>query len=71
MACLSDYAYPGTTADAHVLVINYSNVDVDALEKFLQEKYGRGIDLVVYTGTVVGSHSGPGTLAIFFVGKER
>ncbi len=45
--------------------------DVDALEKFLQEKYGRGIDLVVYTGTVVGSHSGPGTLAIFFVGKER
>lgn len=45
--------------------------DVDALEKFLQEKYGRDIDLVVYTGTVVGSHSGPGTLAIFFVGKER
>ena len=35
VACLSDYAYPGTTADAHVLVINYSNVDVDALEKSL------------------------------------
>ena len=45
--------------------------DVETLEKFLQEKYGRGIDLVVYTGTVIGSHSGPGTLAIFFVGKER
>lgn len=45
--------------------------DVDTLEKFLQEKYGRGIDLVVYTGTVIGSHSGPGTLSIFFVGKER
>ncbi len=45
--------------------------DVEALEKFLHEKYGRGIDLVVYTGTVIGSHSGPGTLAIFFVGKER
>lgn len=32
VACLSDYTYPGTTAEAHVLVINYSNVDMDALE---------------------------------------
>lgn len=45
--------------------------DVATLEKFLQEKYGRGIDRTVYTGTVIGSHSGPGTLAIFFVGKNR
>lgn len=45
--------------------------DVETLNGFLQEKYGRGIDLTVYTGTVIGSHSGPGTLAIFFVGKER
>lgn len=47
------------------------DADVAALDKFIQEKYGRGIDLSVYTGTVIGSHSGPGTLAVFFVGKER
>lgn len=45
--------------------------DVDTLNGFLREKYGREINLAVNTGTVIGSHSGPGTLAIFFVGKER
>ena len=45
--------------------------DVKILEAFLQNKYGRGIDLICNVGTVIGAHSGPGTLAIFFEGKER
>ncbi len=45
--------------------------DVKTLDSLLKEKYGLSIDLHVYTGPVIGSHSGPGTLAIFFVGKER
>ena len=27
--------------------------------------------VINYVGPVIGSHSGPGTLAIFFMGKER
>lgn len=45
--------------------------DVEAVRGMLREKCGKELDLVVYTGTVIGSHSGPGTLAIFFLGKER
>ena len=37
----------------------------------IAEKYQLPIDLVVDVGPVIGSHSGPGTLALFFIGKER
>ena len=30
-----------------------------------------GVDIVSYVGPVIGAHSGPGTLALFFEGKER
>lgn len=45
--------------------------DVDALEAILKAKHGRGIDLTESVGTVIGAHSGPGTLALFFIGKSR
>ncbi len=45
--------------------------DVNMLNDIMLKKYGVGIDLVVNVGAVIGSHSGPGTLALFFLGKER
>ena len=27
--------------------------------------------VINYVGPVIGNHSGPGTLALFFVGKEK
>lgn len=45
--------------------------DIELLDKMLREKYGRGIDLSTNVGTVIGAHSGPGTIALFFLGKER
>ncbi len=45
--------------------------DVETLKKVLAEKYGAEVMLVTYTGTVIGAHSGPGTLALFFVGEHR
>ena len=45
--------------------------DVDTLNGILEAQYGNKIQLSVNTGTVIGSHSGPGTLAIFFIGKNR
>ena len=45
--------------------------DAKLLEKILQEKYGVKSAFIYYVGAVIGSHSGPGTIAFFFLGKER
>lgn len=45
--------------------------DVELLTKMLSERYGAKVELVADVGTVIGAHSGPGTLALFFLGKER
>lgn len=45
--------------------------DAEALAKILEEKYGAKVELITDVGTVIGAHSGPGTLALFFLGKER
>ncbi len=41
------------------------------LEKLLKEKLNVEVSIINYVGPVIGSHSGPGTLALFFFGKER
>ena len=45
--------------------------DAQLLEKILQEKYGVKSAFIFYVGAVIGSHSGPGTLALFFMGSKR
>ena len=45
--------------------------DVEILKKMIKDKYGLGVDIVSYVGTVIGAHSGPGTMALFFLAKER
>lgn len=45
--------------------------DAQYLEKVVKEKYGVKNVFIYYTGAVIGSHSGPGTLALFFLGTER
>ena len=45
--------------------------DAQMLARILKEEYGREVDLITGVGSVIGAHSGPGTLALFFRGKER
>jgi len=45
--------------------------DAKLLESILKEKYGVKEVFIGYTGAVIGSHSGPGTLALFFLGEHR
>ena len=45
--------------------------DVDTLKSMLKDACGADVDLVVDIGPVIGAHSGPGTIAVFFLGKER
>ncbi len=45
--------------------------DAKLLENMLAERYGASVKLITDVGPVIGAHSGPGTLALFFVGKNR
>ena len=45
--------------------------DAKRLEAIVKEKYGVEEAFIGYTGAVIGSHSGPGTLALFFLGEKR
>lgn len=46
--------------------------DAEALSALLQREYGTTGEIQTYDiGAVIGSHSGPGTLALFFRGNER
>lgn len=45
--------------------------DAEMLAGILKEEYGREVTLITGIGSVIGAHSGPGTLALFFRGTER
>lgn len=45
--------------------------DAEYLAEKVKEKYGVKDVLIYYTGAVIGSHSGPGTLALFYLGEHR
>lgn len=45
--------------------------DAQTLERLVREKYGVKNVLIYYVGAVIGSHSGPGTLALFYLGEHR
>ena len=45
--------------------------DARLLAKMLKEQNGVEVELITDVGPVIGAHSGPGTLALFFVGNER
>ena len=45
--------------------------DVEYLKAQFKEQYNTEVDIVTDIGPVIGAHSGPGTMAVFFLGKER
>ena len=45
--------------------------DAEYLASLVKEKFGVKEVLIGYTGAVIGAHSGPGTLALFFMGEHR
>ena len=45
--------------------------DAEKLKEILEEEFHRQVDLITGIGSVIGAHSGPGTLALFFRGTER
>ncbi len=57
----------GTVFISHADCMN----DVNELKNILKTRYNADVKIVADVGPVIGAHSGPGTLALFFVGKER
>ena len=45
--------------------------EAELLAQMLKEQCGVKEVVINYVGAVIGSHAGPGTIAMFFIGKER
>lgn len=45
--------------------------DAQTVAENLKQKYGVKNVIINYIGTVIGSHAGPGTVALFFLGRQR
>lgn len=45
--------------------------DANYLANLMKERYGAKDVVISYVGSVIGSHSGPGTVALFFLGTHR
>lgn len=56
-----------------IVYISHSDCYDDAklLSDMINEKHGVSASLITDVGPVIGAHSGPGTLALFFIGKEK
>ena len=49
----------------------YCEDDAKLLSDMIEAKHGVKAELITDVSAVIGAHSGPGTLALFFVGRER
>ena len=56
-----------------VVYISHGDCESDALllADMLSSRYGAKVSIITDVGSVIGAHSGPGTLALFFLGSER
>ena len=63
----------GTDLAGQHIFISHGDCEDDAnyLAKLIREKFAVKYITINYVGPVIGAHSGPGTLALFFLGTER
>lgn len=73
MALAEKYGELCDDEENKVVYISHADcpLDAEALSKIIEEKFGAKTALITNVGTVIGAHAGPGTIALFFVGKER
>lgn len=59
--------------DDQTVFISHGDCEEDALlvSELIEERTGIKTQVMNFVGPVIGSHSGPGTIAVFFIGKER
>ena len=67
---MGETALPGAN-DTVFICHGDCQADADYLASLVKEKYGVKEVFIYYVGAVIGSHSGPGTLALFYLGEHR
>lgn len=73
IAALADkYGELATDLGSGDIFISHGDCATDAqyLADLLKTRYNANVTLITDVGTVIGAHSGPGTIALFFVGKR-
>lgn len=74
LAALAEkYAELAVQPESGAVFISHSDCaeDAKALADLLYEHHKVSVQLITDIGTVIGAHTGPGTVALFFVGRER
>ena len=56
-----------------IIMISHGDCEKDAktVEKLVREKFGYETIMINHIGPTIGAHSGPGTVALFFLGEYR
>ena len=69
MECGEAYAalLPERFIAGHDLIVAVGHGAVD----YGKSKGGNDVQVITNVGTVIGAHSGPGTMALFFLAKQR
>ena len=72
-ALVSKYSETALDPNDSVVFISHGDAmeDAEYIAKLIKEKHGVDVKLITDVGTVIGAHSGPGTMALFFVAKHR
>ncbi len=72
-AIVDKYGETAEMAEGGMVFISHADAteDCDMLVEALRSRYKVSVEVITDIGPVIGAHAGPGTLALFFVGKER
>ena len=71
---MTEYADDGTDYDGKCYICHSNCIeDAAAVKNKIENKFKnlKGKVEIYSIGTAIGSHTGPGTVALFFCGKER
>ena len=73
MALAQKYEELHDSSASNRVFISHGDCEEDAntLKQMLESKHGATVELITPVGTVIGAHSGPGTLAFFFLSTKR
>ena len=73
MALAKKYEELHDPSASNVAFISHGDCEEDAntLKEIVESNYGAKVELITPVGTVIGAHSGPGTLAFFFLATKR
>lgn len=72
-ALFDKIAETGIKPEEQVFFISHGDCleDAESLAAMIRETYGNVKVIIDYVGAVIGAHSGPGTLALFYLGTVR